>query len=142
MRKIIFLLCLGLVLACNTETDKLSEAFNAKMDMAIEAHDEVMPKMGKIGRLINELEKDIDSLNRSTHEAAMKDLQEGHDKMMRWMKTFGNDFSPQEIQDGLQTTNLDSIKVKLELITKNNEAAIDMKNHINTAIERAENLLK
>ena len=133
---------MGLVLACNTEADKLTEEFNAKMDMAIEAHDEVMPKMGKIGRLINELEKDIDSLNRDNHEAAMRDLQMGHDRMMGWMKTFGSDFSPQEIQDGLQTENLDSIRLKLKLIEKNYIAAEDMKNLINSAIENAENLLE
>lgn len=129
-------------MACTTEADKLTEEFNAKMDMAIEAHDEVMPKMGKIGQLINELEKDIDSLNRDSHEAAMKELQMGHDRMMGWMKTFGNDFSAQEIQNGLQTENLDSIRLKLKLIEKNYTAAEDMKNLINSAIENAENILK
>jgi len=141
MRKIGLVFCLGVVLACNTEADKLSEEFNAKMDIAIEAHDDVMPKMSKIGTLINELEGEIDSLNRESHEAAMKDLQLGHDRMMGWMKTFGNNFSPDEIQNGLQTENLDSIKLKLELIEKNSTAAEDMKNLINSSIERAEGLL-
>ena len=142
MKKIAFFLCLGLILACNNEQAKLAEEFNLKMDKAIEAHDEVMPKMGKIGKLINALETEIDSLNRDTYEAAMKDLQMGHTKMMTWMKDFGNDFTPQEIQDGLQTTNLDSIKFKMKLIEKNYLSAEDMKTHINTAIENAENLLK
>jgi hypothetical protein len=142
MRKIGFVFCLVLVFACNTEADKLSEEFNSKMDMAIEVHDDVMPKMGRIGNLINDLEKEMDSLNRPTYEAAMKDLQLGHDRMMNWMKTFGDNFSPQEIQNGLQTKNMDSIKLKLQLIEKNYIAAEEMKKLINSAIENAEALLK
>lgn len=142
MRKIGLLVLIAIVLSCDTEADKLSEEFNAKMDMAVEVHDELMPKMGKIGNLINALEKDMDSLNRDTHEAAMKELQLGHDRMMSWMKTFGGNFSPQEIQDGLQTKNVDSIKQKLELIELNYKAAENMKTLINSAIENAEDLLK
>jgi len=141
MRKIVLLLGLGLVFACNTEADKLSDEFNTKMDMAIEVHDEVMPKMSEIGYLINELEKEIDSLNRDKYEAAMEDLQLGHDRMMSWMKTFGDNFSSEEIQKGLQTKNMDSIKQKLKLIEMNYSAAEEMKTLINSAIENAENLL-
>lgn len=142
MKRIILLLCIGIVIACNSEVSKLSEEFKTKMDLAIEAHDEVMPKMGKMGSLINDLETNIDSLNRDSFESAMKDLQLGHDRMMGWMKTFGKDFTPQEIQDGIQTTNLDSIKIKLQLLEKNYAAAEDMKRLVNSAIENAETLLK
>ncbi len=142
MKKILFLLTFALFVSCTTEADKLSETFNQKMTEAIDAHDEVMPKMSKMNTLMNELKADMDSLNQEANSAAIKDLQVGHEKMMMWMKKFGDDFTPNEIQNGIETTDLDSIKLKIKAIEKTYEDAQEMKNHINNAISKAEELLK
>lgn len=141
MKKIVLLLVIGVLFSCTTEADKLSETFNLKMTEAIDVHDEVMPKMGKMSGLMKQLESQMDSLNQSAHKAAIKDLQVGHDKMMKWMKALGDDFTPNEIQDGLQTKDMDSIKLKIQAIEKSFKDAEDMKNHINNAIAKAEELL-
>ncbi len=141
MKKIVLLIALAMFMSCTTEADKLSETFNLKMTEAIAVHDEVMPKMGQMSGLMKQLESQMDSLNQSAHKAAIKDLQVGHDKMMDWMKALGDDFTRDEIQGGLQTKDIDSIKLKIKAIEKSSKDAVDMKNHINNAIAKAEELL-
>ena len=49
-------------------------------------HDEVMPKMGTLGKLVGQLKPMADSLGAESVEfKAMKDLQEANRYMMDWI---------------------------------------------------------
>ncbi|WP_445159258.1 hypothetical protein [Mesohalobacter salilacus] len=111
------------------------------MTETIAIHDEVMPKMSKINQLLSQLETKMDSTNVEKFQPAMEDLKSGHDKMMTWMKSFGDEFSKTEINQGIQLENVDSLKQRLKALKQSHIMAEDMKAHIQKAIEEAEALV-
>jgi predicted nucleic acid-binding Zn-ribbon protein len=115
------------------ETETLSQM---KEVMAI--HDEVMPKMGTIGKLVAELKPKVDSTEKGiAYGKAMKDLQEAHKSMMDWMKGFGDRFTSDEILNGAALT-----PQKQEWLNEEEEKVKALKLQINTSIENAEKLLE
>ncbi|WP_299531005.1 hypothetical protein [Ulvibacterium sp.] len=129
MRKIILLLTV-LVSAISCKEDKMKKV------MAI--HDEVMPKMGTISKLVAELKPKVDSTEIGMeYGKAMKDLQASHQSMMDWMRGFGDRFDSEEILKGKALTKqkqkwLDEEEVKVKALQE----------EINSSIERAEAILK
>ena len=106
-----------------------------KKVMAI--HDEVMPKMGKIGNLVAQLRKKIDSdQGGAIEKKAMEDLQDANASMMDWMQGFGNRFDSEEIMDGKALT-----KEKKQWLNEEEEKVKIVKEKINTSIANAEALL-
>ncbi|MEO9512405.1 MAG: hypothetical protein ABJN84_02785 [Flavobacteriaceae bacterium] len=107
------------------------------MEQVMAIHDEVMPKMGTLGKLVGELKRKIDTTERGQqYEGAMKDLQAANKSMMDWMMGFGDRFDSDEILDGKELTeekqkwlNEEEVKVKA------------LRDHINSSIEEAEELL-
>jgi hypothetical protein len=74
-------LTLIFVLSCKEEEKKPEALTQMKEVMAI--HDEVMPKMGTIGKLVSELKPKADSTEKGiVYDKAMKDLQAAHKSMM------------------------------------------------------------
>ena len=74
---------------------------SAKMESVMAVHDEVMPKMGEIGKLVAELKPMADSTEAGApYRKAMEDLQAAHTAMMDWMKGFGDRFDHEEIMQG------------------------------------------
>jgi len=140
--KVIFAFIIGLIVSCADSTPKEVEQFNEKMDKTIAIHDEVMPEMSKINRLMGKLNAKIDTTNIESYKSAIKDLEAGHDKMMNWMKDFGDEFSKTEINQGIQLKDEDSLKLRLEALDESFNEAEDMRNHIQEAIKNAELLLK
>lgn len=130
----------ALLLSCSDSTPKEVAEFDDKMKKTIHIHDEVMPEMGKISKLINELEKD--STNTEQYLPAIENLKNGHDKMMTWMKSFGDEFSKTEINQGIQLKDVDSLKLRLKAIEKSYKEAEDMQKHVREAIKSAEAILK
>lgn len=130
------------IISCEDSKPKEVKQFNEKMDQTIAIHDEVMPEMTKINRLIGKLEAKMDTTNIDTYKPAVESLKIGHDKMMNWMKDFGDEFSKTEINQGIQSTNLDSLKSRLNALDVSYKQAEDMRNHIQEAIKNAELLLK
>ena len=108
-----------------------------QMQQVIAVHDEVMPKMGHIGKLIAQLEDKIEETD--TPEAYMqarKDLREANIAMMDWMKTFGDSFDGEEIMKGK------ALSEEKQNVLNQQEAAVKvLRDQINTSIENAENLL-
>ncbi|RRO20272.1 hypothetical protein EIG84_04930 [Flavobacteriaceae bacterium 14752] len=142
--KITQLLLAGLVfflISCSDSKPKEVTEFNKKMTETIAIHDEVMPKMSKINQLLSQLETKMDSTNVEKFQPAMEDLKSGHDKMMTWMKSFGDEFSKTEINQGIQLENVDSLKQRLKALKQSHIMAEDMKAHIQKAIEEAEALV-
>jgi hypothetical protein len=115
------------------ETKTLSQ-----MKEVMAVHDEVMPKMGTIGKLVAELKPKVDSTETGmAYDKAMKDLQEAHKSMMDWMKGFGDRFTSDEILNGAALT-----PQKQEWLNEEEKKVRALKLQINTSIENAEKLLE
>ena len=96
--------CLVLVLflsmqSCKNESKETKE--ETRMERVMAVHDELMPKMSTIGKLISSLEPKIDSTEAGLkYKVAKDDLVASYDFMMDWMKGFGDRFDSEEIMEG------------------------------------------
>lgn len=148
MRKILsILLCsvLFLSFSCKqkqedkaTTTESAAQtASSPQMDKVMAIHDEVMPKMSTIGKLVGELKPKVDSTEMGQqYEVAMEDLQDAHKTMMDWMKGFGDRFNHEEILEGKALS-----KEKQQWLDEEEEKVKVVKEKINGSIARAEALL-
>lgn len=136
MKKIIYLiLTIAFLSSCKSEP---KESTPTQMEEVIAIHDEVMPKMQEINKLIETLKPMADSTETGMeYGKAMKDLQNAHASMMEWMKGFGNRFSSAEILDGQELSDekkiwLDEEEVKVK----------EMQSEVLSSIENANKLLE
>ncbi|MGJ8737051.1 hypothetical protein [Zobellia laminariae] len=135
MKKTIILMVLAFAaftISCNSKTD------GTQMKTVMAVHDEVMPEMGKMGKLVGELSSKEDSTAVGLkYKEARMDLQEAHKSMMTWMQNFGTRFTSDEILNGAELSDekqvwLNEEQVKIE----------DLREQINGSIKTAEELLK
>ncbi|MEM7484797.1 MAG: hypothetical protein AAF348_06270 [Bacteroidota bacterium] len=127
---------LFLIVGCKQGEKTPEESTQMERVMAI--HDEVMPKMGKLGKLVGELKSKVDTTETGKkYEAAMKDLQEANMAMMDWMKSIGSRFDSDEILNGKELT-----EQKQKWLDEEEESVKALKEKINSSIERAEALLE
>ena len=100
MKKLLWstVVAMTLMVSCNDKEE------SSKMKEVMAVHDEVMPKMGKLGKLVGELKaKENDSTEMgATYKKARVDLQEANEEMMDWMQNFGDRFTPDEILNGAE----------------------------------------
>ena len=140
MRKILFILItLSFVLTNSCKEDKkpTDGVSENQMEKVMAIHDEVMPKMGKVGRLVGQLRKKIDADQGGIVEKnAMNDLQEANKAMMEWMRDFGGSFDSDEILNGKALTY-----EKQELLNQEEQKIIAVKEKIETSISKAEEIL-
>lgn len=107
------------------------------MEQVMAVHDEVMPKMGTIGKLVAELKAKVDTTEMGQqYETAMKDLQEANRAMMDWMRDFGDRFDSDEILNGKELT-----EEKQQWLDEEEEKVKVVKEKMNSSIKRAEALL-
>lgn len=148
--KIVSLVFLIVASSCKEESEE-AKAFDAQMKETIQIHDDVMPKMSSINNLITKLEakqqeleqaEEVDTEQVEMYQGAINNLKDAHDLMMSWMKNFSDSFSRTEINQGLTTTDADSIKSKLETLEVQYKSAKAMKEGINEAIGNAKILLE
>ena len=144
MKTKLFLLLsiVALLISCTDSKPEEAKLFDQKMTETIDIHDEVMPKMSKINELLSQLETQMDSTNVDKIKPVKEDLKTGHDKMMAWMKSFGDEFTKTEINKGIQIKDIDSLKQRLDAINKSYDEAEDMRNHMQEAIQKAEALVE
>jgi len=138
MRKIILLVLLcPIVFFSSCKEEKKIENTQMKEVMAI--HNEVMPKMSELGRLVGELtSKEKDSTDfRPQYEKGRKDLQEAHKSMMDWMKEFGDRFDHDEVLNGKELSDQ-----KMQWLDEEEEKVKALRKEINSSIENAKILLK
>lgn len=125
-------------LFCITSCIEKKEKEPSRMKMVMSIHDEVMPKMGTIGKLVGKLKPMADSLGPESKEAkAMKDLQQAYESMMVWMQDLGNRFEPDEIMNGKELT-----KEKQKWLKEEEVKIKKVKEAINSSIENAQRILK
>ncbi|WP_343488143.1 hypothetical protein [Allomuricauda sp. d1] len=136
MKKIVQILVItALLLSCHEKKQSTTDATQMETVMAI--HDEVMPKMGKLGKLVGELKPKVDATAQGKqYEVAMKDLQEAHQSMMDWMQGFGERFDHDEILNGAELS-----PQKQKWLDEEEEKVKALRKEINSSIERAEKLL-
>lgn len=139
MRRTVFLFAvLVMAISCKEDKKSMANPNTEQMEKVMAIHDEVMPKMGTIGKLVAELKPKVDSTEMGMeYGKAMKDLQASHQSMMDWMRGFGDRFDSDEILNGKALTEqkqkwLDEEEVKVKAL----------KEEINSSIERAETILK
>lgn len=133
MKKLLLVFAtLTLVFSCKEE-----KKGPTPMEEVMAIHDEIMPKMGTIGKLASELEAKADTTEMGQkYKAAQMDLQQANMAMMDWMKGFGDKFTPQEIMKGKELTP------EKEATLKEEEANIKaIADKVNGSIERAQKLL-
>ncbi|MFK7811140.1 MAG: hypothetical protein AB8B59_01525 [Maribacter sp.] len=125
------------VLSLSCKEEKKESPESNQMEQVMNIHDEVMPKMGKIGSLVSQLRKKIDSDQGGAEEKkAMEDLQDANKSMMDWMQGFGNRFDSDEIMNGKTLT-----EEKKQWLNEEEEKVNLVKEKINTSIANAEALL-
>ncbi len=104
---------------------------------AMEVHDEIMPKMGKLMELKEQLENDKNFTEKEELMDAAEDLQTAHDDMMTWMRDYSKQFPYGEESpstDGELETKSGELEEKVEEIKTLREETMQ-------AISNAEELL-
>lgn len=123
IKAICLLLSLSLTLTSCANNPKSSEESQASanetgdkysMTSVMAVHDEVMPKMGQISMLIDQLKPFADNDPDSAYADAMKELQESHKAMMDWMGNIGEAFTSEEILKGAPLSEDKKARLKLE----------------------------
>lgn len=137
LNKIALLFILVFSFSCKQEK-KTDEEKPTQMEQVMIVHDEVMPKMGTISKLVAELKSKVDSTETGMeYQAAMRDLQKANKSMMDWMMGFGNRFDSDEILNGKELTS-----EKKEWLNEEEEKVNALKEQINMSIEKAQLLLE
>ncbi len=135
----LFFLVIGtMAISCKEEKKaETSSKENGQMSEVMAIHDEVMPKMGKIGQLVGQLKPMADTTAQGKqYEKAMKDLQTANESMMKWMRDFGDQFDSDEIMNGKELTEQKKLMLNVE---EENIKAV--KKLIESSIQNAEALI-
>ena len=131
------LICTVLFLSFSCKEEKKAPEGPTQMKKVMAIHDEVMPKMGTIGKLVGELKPKVDSTETGKqYEVAMKDLQAANTAMMDWVKEFGDRFDHEEILEGKELS-----AEKQQWLDEEEEKVKVVKEKINGSIARAKALL-
>ena len=135
------MLTIGTVVTSCKEEKKTESAVsveNNQMKEVMEIHDEVMPKMGKVGKLVGQLKPMVDTTAQGkAYAKAMQDLQAANESMMKWMRDFGDQFDSDEIMNGKELTEQKKLMLNVE-----EENIKVVKKQIETSITNAEALLQ
>ncbi|PRX56609.1 hypothetical protein [Flagellimonas meridianipacifica] len=136
--KQIIILALLVVFTMSCKEKKETPEGPTQMEEVMAIHDEVMPKMGKLGKMVGELKSKVDTTEAGQqYQAAMKDLQDANKAMMDWMMNFGNRFDSDEILEGKALT-----EQKQVWLNEEEEKVKALREQINQSLEKAEALLK
>lgn len=123
--------------ACRQEKKESPNQEPDRMEVVLAVHDEVMPRMPEIGRLVARLKPLADSTEAGLpYLKAMKDLQGAHQAMMDWMKGFGDRFDYAEIKEGKELS-----PQKQEWLAEEEVKVRAMRDQVVASISAAEALL-
>ncbi|WP_350286463.1 hypothetical protein [uncultured Croceitalea sp.] len=132
---LVILLC---AVASGCKQEKKADDNPTQMETVMMIHDEVMPKMGTLSKLVGELKAKVDTTAMGMkYEASMKELQGANMAMMDWMRGFGDRFDSDEILNGKALSS-----EKQVWLNEEEKKVKALKEQINSSIEKAEALLK
>lgn len=124
--------------SCKKKEETKTTSEPTQMRRVMEVHDEVMPKMGTIGKLIKQLESQPDSIsNKAEYKKAAADLKDAHDYMMTWMQDFGKRFDSDEVMKGKALSEEKKIWLNEE-----EEKVKIMRDKVMNSIQNAKAILK
>ena len=108
--KYISMMLLAVLLLGSCKEKQSEEAAEAaeetQMERVMRIHDELMPKMTRLGQLEGEVRATMDSLQNDTIKLrSIALLKRTNEKMMNWMMEFGEDFDSEQILDGKELTD-------------------------------------
>ncbi|TMM57116.1 hypothetical protein FEE95_11535 [Maribacter algarum] len=110
----------------------------SRMQEVVDIHDEIMPKMSNLVKLINQLQPKVDSTKTGQkHQQAIKALKASNKSMMTWMQGFGERFTADEMMKGKALN--EEKKIWLDEEYKKVKA---LRKEINSSIKKAEQLLE
>lgn len=122
---------------CKNKNQELPKE-KSQMQEVIAIHDEVMPKMGTIGNLINQIDAEL-AASDSTEAlvTASQNLKDSHKAMMDWMKVFGERFDSDEILKGKALS-----EEKQKYLDEEETKIKALRDKMNASIQNAQDLLK
>ena len=121
-----------LILISCQKNPKKSQEF-AQLERILKLHDEVMPEMGNISRLIDALERDFQSdSTQIALNAAVAELKSANSAMIQWMIDFSETFTTDEIT-GKIMISMD----KQSILDSYEVSALSLKEKILSAIKQA-----
>jgi hypothetical protein len=137
-KQIVFLIAsFFLILSCKEGKKVEHKTLNSQMKEVMAIHDEVMPKMSLLGKMVGEMTvKEDSSALGLQYKNARIDLQAAHKSMMDWMQGFGNRFDSDEILNGKELSGQKQIWLDEE-----EENVKALRDQINSSIEEAKKLL-
>lgn len=131
---LVTVLSTSLFLSCG-ETTRSKGADKMKEVMAL--HDDVMPKMSQVSKLVAELKSLADSTETNpAYSEAIVELQKAHTGMMNWMKDFGSHFTSDEIMKGAALS-----EKKMQQLLEDEKKMQEVKMQMERSIQQAKELL-
>ena len=136
MRDYVILLLLSACTLFSCNEDPKNTQQYAQMEQILNLHDEVMPEMSTISRLISALQSGTQAdSTRVVLGESVEELKDANQAMMQWMIDFSEAFTTEEIM------GKDLIpQEKQSLLTQYEASATALKQKILGAIERADAL--
>lgn len=137
MRSFFTIIIMLFLVSCNEELKEHQMAFESLKTQSMEAHDVIMPKMGDLTDLSNQLSQKMDSTNSDIIMAKKGELQKAHVDMMVWMRDYSQKF-PYEYQ---LPTNVDDAKKQLEILKEEHAEIEELKVRTLKIIDEAKAML-
>jgi len=111
---------------------------STQMQQVMAVHDEVMPKMSSISKLISQLDAKIQAGDSTeTYIKASQDLKDANKAMFDWMKGFSDRFDREEIMNGK------ALSAEKQKFLDEEEAKVKaLRDQMNSSISNAEAILQ
>ncbi|MEO9502396.1 hypothetical protein [Nonlabens ulvanivorans] len=138
MKSLWTLILLALLASCNDELREQQVAFDNLKQQSMEAHDVIMPKMGDLMDLSNQLSKKMDSTNTDLIMSKKSELQKAHDDMMTWMRDYSEKFP----YDYKLPKDVNAVNKQLDVLKEEHEEIEELKVRTLRVIDEAQAMLK
>lgn len=124
------------MISCAEDTSEKRAEYDQLFDDVLEVHDEIMPKMGEISSLSQQLSKMADTSEApKPYLGARAQLKEADSLMMTWMRSFSDEFVKNK--SALKEMNNQQLQKQIEALEEEREEVEAMKNAINSSLENA-----
>lgn len=127
--------------SCGSSTSKGEMEFNQLLQEVFDVHDEMMPQMGKLSELRQQLEEraEEEPMDAIAYKEVIAQLEAAHKGMMDWMKDFGEVFPYKE--NRLEGMNEEEIKESIALMEKQKVKVDAMKQDMEVSMQNAKTIL-
>ncbi|PQJ31577.1 hypothetical protein BST92_06390 [Nonlabens arenilitoris] len=138
MKSLWTLVLLVLLASCSDELKEQKIAFDNLKQQSMEAHDVIMPKMGDLMDLSNQLSQKMDSTNTDLIMSKNSELQKAHDDMMTWMRDYSEKFP----YDYKLPNDINAVNEQLDVLKEEHEEIEELKVRTLKVIDEAQAMLK